>query len=64
MQLDYTFERQIELEKQAAREEGHASGKEEMIRKMILKQKYSCEEIAELSDVPIERVKEIEKAMF
>lgn len=70
---------ELDEAEQKGREEGHASGiaeghtsgvaegkteqREETVRRMLLKNKFSYEEIAELSGASVERVKEIEKSM-
>ena len=54
MTLDFTFERRLELQREEAREEGIIYGREELIRKKILKQK-SLEQIADdLEETPDE----------
>ena len=56
MQLDYTFERQIELERQAGEEIGWKLGEEEKLRELIrkkLRKAKTLEQIAEeLEETP------------
>ena len=61
-QLDYTFDRQITLEREDARAEGRAEGREEGQKKIILKlyQKgYSIEQIAEMTDTDMHDIEEM-----
>lgn len=49
--------------KEEGREEGRAENQRETIERMILKKKYDLNEIAELVDVSVEVVKEIQAAL-
>ena len=63
-QLDYTFDRQITLEREEAREEGREEGVQEGEKKIILKlyQKgYSIEQIAEMTDTDMHDIEEMVK---
>ena len=54
MQLDYTFERQIEMEREDAREEGR-----EEVAKNLLSIDMPIEEVAKCTKLTIERIKQL-----
>ena len=54
MQLDYTFERQIEMEREDAREEGR-----EEVAKNLLAIDMPIETVVKYTGLPIERVKQL-----
>ena len=58
MQLDYTFERQLELE----REESYMKGREELIASMLRSGK-TPEEIVSFAGVPMNEVKQVHEEM-
>jgi hypothetical protein len=58
--LDYTFERQIELEREASREEGREEGLTSII-KMMLRRGRTPEAIAEFCGYPLNEVERIAK---
>lgn len=59
-----TLEELLREEYSSGKMEGKEELRTETICKMLSKKKYSYEEIAELNDVPVEKVKEIEKLML
>ena len=70
MQLDYTFERQLELEREESylkgreegREEGHAAGREELIASMLCSGK-TTDEIVSFTGVPKNEVERVYESM-
>jgi predicted transposase YdaD len=59
MQLDYTFDRQILLEREEARTEGRTEGRENDIEQM-LRNGRTPEEIAEFCGYDIRQIREVE----
>lgn len=59
-QLDYTFDRQITLEREDARAEGREEGEKKIILKMYQKG-YSIEQIAEMTDTDMHDIEEMVK---
>ena len=66
MQLDYTFERQLEMEREESymkgREEGHAAGREELIASMLCSGK-TTDEIVSFTGVPKNEVERVYESM-
>lgn len=59
MRLDYTFDRQLMLERADSREEGREEEKEKIAVRMLQTGKLTMEEIAEYSGLEMKKIKEL-----
>ena len=63
VELDYTFDRRLELTRDESWNEGHESGQNDIIIKMLQNGK-SAQEIADFSGVPIEQICDVEQRIL